>query len=244
MPASRRAFLGLLLLPAVVPAASAVADPAPGDEQSPIDIRPADLTPADLPDLRFEYSRSADIRMTYISTEDSPCDEPGEEETIRAVIPPGAGTLWVGRKRFELLQVHWHNPAEHLLNGHSFPLEQHMVHADADGNLLVLGVWLRHGRPHATIGRLFDDLPAECTPDHQVTDVDLNGLLPKSHRSMRYPGSLTTDPYTEGVSWVMLMQPMSVSRAQARRFAGHFPRGNARDVQPLGERTVQLDVSP
>ncbi|MGH3433785.1 MAG: carbonic anhydrase family protein [Thermocrispum sp.] len=240
MTIGRRA---LLLLPALLPLASAAAEPAePRREQSPIDFRPADLQPADLADLRFDYASSTGVRMTYISTENSPCDEPGDEETIRAVVPPGAGTLRVGRQRYELQQVHWHAASEHLLDGHRFPLEQHLVHTDADGRLLVVAVWLRHGRPHRTLGRLFGALPPECTPDREVADVDLGALLPRSHQSMRYRGSLTTSPYSEDVAWVMLTRPMVLSRPQAQAFAGHFPSGNARGVQPLGDRTVQLDL--
>lgn len=238
---SRRAFLGLLLLPAL-PAASAMAGPAQLS-QSPVDFRPGDIDPADLPDLHFRYSGSTSVRMTYISADDSPCHDPGEEETVRAVIPPGAGTLRVGRREYALQQVHWHTRAEHLLNGYRFPLEQHLVHADADGNLLVVGVWLRYGRPHAALGRLFGRLPEECTPDRMVHGVDLNALLPSSHRSLRYPGSLTTSPFTEGVSWVMLARPLALSRAQAEAFTALFPHGNARGVQPLNDRRVRLDVT-
>lgn len=239
MSISRRSLL--FLIPAALPLAAAAAEPAdPGSEQSPIDFKPGDLTPAHLPELHFDYT-TTDVRMTYISTDDSPCDEPGDEETIRAAVPPGAGSLRVGPTRYDLQQVHWHTRSEHRLNGHSFPLEQHLVHADADGNLLVVGVWLRHGRPHRTLGRLFGELPTECTPDHDVAKVDLNELLPRQHGSMRYPGSLTTSPYTEDVSWVMLTHPVAVSRAQVHAFAGHFPSGNSRGVQPLAGRTVRFD---
>lgn len=240
---TRRAFLGLLLVPAL-PAASAVAGPAQQREQSPIDFRPGDLEPADLPDPRFSYASSTTVTMTYASADDSPCGDAGEEETVRAVVPPGAGTVRVGRRAYELQQVHWHTRAEHLLNGHRFPLEQHLVHRDADGNLLVVGVWIRHGRPHPALGRLFDRLPRECTPDLSVHGVDLNALLPGSHRSMRYLGSLTTAPYTEGVSWLMLARPVPASTAQVEAFSRRFPHGNSREVQPLNDRTVQLDVSP
>lgn len=240
---NRRAFLGLLLVP-VLPTASAAAGPAQQRAQSPIDFRPGELEPADLPDPQFRYSSSTTLTMTYASAEDSPCGDPGEEETVRAVVPPGAGLLRVGRREYQLEQVHWHTRAEHLLNGYRFPLEQHLVHRDADGNLLVIGVWIRHGRPHRTLGRLFGRLPQECTPDLSVDGVDLNAVLPRSHRSMRYPGSLTTKPYSEGVSWLMLTRPIPASVAQVEAFAGRFPHGNSRDVQPLSGRTVQLDVGP
>ena len=42
--------------------------------------------------------------------------------------------------RFELKQFHFHSPGEHLVDGKSFALENHLVHADAGGNLLVLAL--------------------------------------------------------------------------------------------------------
>lgn len=239
----RRSFLALLMVPAI-PAGSAAAVVRDRAEQSPIDFRTADLERYDLPELRFAYSPSATVNLTYISTDDSPCDDPGEEETVRAEVAEGDGMLWIGEREYTLEQVHWHTRSEHLRNGRRFPLEQHLVHTDDSGNHLVVGVWLRYGRRHDMLGRLFADLPNECTPDRTIQGVDLNRLLPDEHRSMRYPGSLTTDPYSEGVSWIMLARPMALSRAQAERFAALFPHGNSRHVQPLNDRTVRTEARP
>lgn len=231
------------MLPAL-PTGSAVASASRvRPEQSPIDFRTSALEPSDLPELRFAYSSSATVKLTYISSAESPCDVAGEEETVRAEVEEGAGTLRVGEREYTLEQVHWHTKSEHLLNGRRFPLEQHLVHGDGQGNHLVVGVWLRYGRPHDTLGMLFRRLPEECTPDRTVAGVDLGRLLPEEHRSLRYPGSLTTDPYSEGVSWIMLARPMALSRAQANGFARLFPHGNARAVQPLNDRTVRTEAS-
>ena len=42
--------------------------------------------------------------------------------------------------QFDLKQFHFHAPSEHLINGRSYPLEAHLVHADKDGNLAVIAV--------------------------------------------------------------------------------------------------------
>ena len=41
---------------------------------------------------------------------------------------------------FRLVQFHFHRPSEHTVNGASFPMEVHFVHANAAGNLAVVSV--------------------------------------------------------------------------------------------------------
>jgi len=62
-------------------------------------------------------------------------------------------------------------------------------------------------------------------------------------RSFRYTGSLTTPPFTTGVSWVVLAQPITFSADQMARFRRIFPHGNSRDVQNIDGRTVRTDVA-
>ncbi|WP_109507273.1 carbonic anhydrase family protein [Nocardioides speluncae] len=233
-----------LAVAAFVPGHAVTAEPDPGKEQSPIDIRHRDLDHALLPVLDFDYPDDSEVTMTYIREDaDDPdgCEVRGEEETVRAEVPPGTASLTVGGDEYELLQVHWHTPSEHHLDGRSYPLEQHLVHRNSDGELLVVGVWVRRGAAHNTLGRLFDHLAEECEPNIAVTDISLRKLLPDRITSYRYPGSLTTAPYSEDVSWVMLTDPVSASARQVALFRDAFPDGNSRDVQPLGDRTVLTD---
>ena len=51
-------------------------------------------------------------------------------------------------------------------------------------------------------------------------------------------GSLTTPPCTEGVLWMVLKQPLTVSRAQFKLFTQLYPM-NARPVQALNGRPVR-----
>jgi carbonic anhydrase len=51
-------------------------------------------------------------------------------------------------------------------------------------------------------------------------------------------GSLTTPPCTEGVLWLVLKQPTTVSREQIKLFSQLFPN-NARPVQAVNGRAVR-----
>ena len=59
----------------------------------------------------------------------------------------GGGNVTVGGKQYRLKQMHWHSPSEHTVDGQRFPVELHMVHASDDGNVTVVAMLYRFGRP-------------------------------------------------------------------------------------------------
>ena len=64
-------------------------------------------------------------------------------------------------------------------------------------------------------------------------------LLPEGGSHYRYPGSLTTPGCSEIVSWVVMADSIAASQDQIDAFAAIYPM-NARPVQPLNERTIEL----
>ncbi|NGN95197.1 carbonic anhydrase family protein [Nocardioides sp. KC13] len=219
----------------------------PGSRQSPIRIRPSTTEPAHLPTLHVHYPHDATVTMTYVREDaDEPdgCTVRGDEETVRAELPPGVGSLTVAGVTYGLRQFHWHTPSEHLVVAREYPIEMHFVHQDSSGHTLVVGVWVTPGPTNRTLGHLYDHLVSECTADDPVGHIDVGALLPRRHTSYRYDGSLTTAPYTEGVQWVMLTDPITASPRQIDRFRAMFPTGNRRDVQDLNGRVVRTDRGP
>jgi carbonic anhydrase len=67
-------------------------------------------------------------------------------------------------------------------------------------------------------------------------------MLPKDRRSFRFAGSLTTPGCTEGVSWIVMKQPVLLSAAQIAAFKGAYDN-NARPVQPINGRPITSDSS-
>ena len=68
--------------------------------------------------------------------------------------------------------------------------------------------------------------------------VDLNELLPQDQRYYQFLGSLTTPPCTEGVLWLVIKQPVALSREQLKLFGQLFPN-NARPVQSVNGRPIR-----
>jgi carbonic anhydrase len=214
-------------------AASGLASPLP--RQSPIDLRRGQITfVRRLPRLRLRYPRRVDV--TLVNT-----GSPGEFATVRADVPAGAAHITVGGVRWELEQFHWHAPSEHEIDGRHTPLEMHFVHT-ADDAILVIAVLIERGRANDAIEPMFGDLPDQPNDTREVSDVALRALVPEKRASFRYMGSLTTPPFTEPVRFVVLADPISVSRRQIGAFRELFEEGNSREVQPLNGRKVRSDV--
>jgi len=243
----RYALLAVLSLSALAPlprAAVQETTPSAGLEQTPIDIRSEDLTfDEHLPALGFSYSTKAALGVINTGS-------PGEHATVRAELQNDANTLTVDNKTYELKQFHFHAASEHELNGEKFPAEMHLVHqaTDGSGKLLVVGVFIKSGKQHAELSKIFSNLPGETDEQRAVSRFNLTRLLPGGLESFRYDGSLTTpDPsgvFKEGVKWVVLAEPIEMSPEQIGNFVQLFPEGNSREVQPLNGRTILTDVEP
>lgn len=242
---SRRSFLvGVPTLAAAslaVPSAStAVAAPP---HQSPISIRSRSAVAApELPELFVDYPSHVDLRIHYVSRDSADpagCTIRDHEETVEAQVPPGTATVHLGDVRYELLQFHFHTQSEHVLDEHRFPVEQHFVHRGPDGQTLVVGLFLTGGGRGGTLqDSVLLELPEECGKEVDKIGADLAGALPHDLSTFRYDGSLTTAPYSEPVSWLVLRQHRAITDSAITNFQQLFPQGDARGLQPLNGRVV------
>ncbi len=153
---------------------------------------------------------------------------------------------WKGRS-YQLLQLHFHDPSEHLLEGVPYPMEMHLVHKDAQGHVLVIGVFLKLGSENQELAkagawikqRLGHRLPEEGEEVSGRLIMDVTHLLPAdTSHYYEYEGSLTTPPCTEGVQWVVLKEPIEISERQVDRFVRAYGP-TARAAQPLHGRQVK-----
>ena len=203
--------------------------------QSPIDIRSENTLFTTLPPLSFLYGSGIPLDVFNNGS-------PGEESTIRADVPMGGGSLFLSGTTFDLIQFHFHTESEHLINGNKAEMELHMVHQSAMGELLVLARFIELGLTNILLDPIFSSLPQNPGDSLAIGGFDLPGLLPTSLASFRYAGSLTTSPYTEGVSWIVLAEPLDLSAVQIDAFRTLFPNGNERPAQDLNGRFVLTDV--
>jgi carbonic anhydrase len=158
--------------------------------------------------------------------------------TVQLNQAPGS-TMTIAGGKYDLLQFHFHAPSEHTVEGKSFPMEIHFVHANSHGELAVIGVMVEEGAANAALAEAWAHLPAHQSAEEMVAgiSVDAAAILPPDGRYHHYKGSLTTPPCSENVRWFVLAEPISMSAAQIAKFeAAAAP--NARPVQPLNARLL------
>ena len=206
-----------------------------GREQSPIDIRTAQARSDSPPKLAFAYPPS-----TFSVANNG--------HTVQAKLEVDAARcgITLGGVAYELQQFHVHAPSEHTLNGKHSPLEIHLVHKSASGDLAVVGLLVEQGAANAELAKVWRLAPDHEGPGGVAVGVNLANVLPSSHVNFRYAGSLTTPPCSEHVHWIVMQTPITMSEDQIVKIeamfaAPEFPDGNCRPVQPLGARTVELD---
>lgn len=236
-----------------------------GTRQSPIDINTADsVYDPQLKPLKISYDPSDCLLLRnngyFFQVE-------FEDSTDSSVI--SRGPL---KNQYRLKQFHFHwgstsdRGSEHTVNNQVYPAELHLVHWNpvkcnnsdeailSENGLAVIGVFLKLGEKHNNLQKLVDALPAIKHKDAAVDffNFDPACLIPRCSDYWTYPGSLTSPPLTECVTWVIMKDPIEVSLEQLAMFrsllytsAGEKQKNmvdNYRPVQPLLKRTIYSTI--
>ncbi len=177
--------------------------------------------------------------------------------TVQLDFEPGS-TVNVNDKTYEFKQVHFHTPAEHLIDGITYPMEMHVVNTlagQSEGETteyLVFSFLFRMGKENKFIEEFVHLIPGHGDKEKREEDVsagtvNLKHLLTynpaynpdevlKSY--FFYKGSLTTPPYTESVKWFVMKTIIDASPGQIRQI-NKIEGDNARRIQALYGRPVE-----
>ncbi|CBG39585.1 carbonic anhydrase [Helicobacter mustelae] len=193
-----------------------------GKEQSPIDIKTKEAVSANFPfAMQYHKGDAKVINKGY---------------TIQAKYKNAGGVDFDGQ-HYGFVELHFHLPAENLINGKPHNLEMHLVHKNDKDELLVVGVFFKLGMKNLALQRLLANIPSKKGGYKILKDVDIHDILPEKKHYYYFMGSLTTPPCTEGVRWVVLDQEIPISSKQLKIFKKHMNK-NIRHVQPLHGRKV------
>ena len=196
-----------------------------GRYESPIDIVASATRDTDPP--RIEYRAASH-------------DIVNNGHTIEVDVDSG-DQIRVSDVTYELKQFHFHTPSENHIRGRSFPLEAHFVHAASDGRLAVLAVMFEVGAENPVLAKFWRGLPSHPGEHHplHLEPQDLLGLMPEGGGTFVFPGSLTTPPCSEGVTWIVFETPVTVSRAQVDGLLHIFGHSNNRPIQNRNGRPIE-----
>ena len=158
--------------------------------------------------------------------------------TIQVNFIPGSKISFDGRE-FELKQYHFHAPSENHINGESYPMEVHLVHADPAGNLAVVAVMFVEGETNTSLASVWSFMPGiEGGKQDMPSGVSAEGILPANRHYYRFNGSLTTPPCSEGVLWIVMKESVTASKDQIEKFAKVMQHPNNRPIQEINARAV------
>lgn len=216
-----------------------------GRNQSPININ--GTTEDSLFKLQFHYqavpmsilNNGHTIQINYNNVNDSNENkvEIGGKSYLMASAIQHNSNISISGEQYKLLQIHFHSPSEHRVNGESFPLEAHFVHINAQNQLAVVGVIFKRGNSNSFLSQLWNNMPTSAGPATTYNNIVVNGhkLLPASKSYYHYRGSLTTPPCSEGVRWFVMRNYAEVSDSQVQKF-NSIVGNNNRPIQARNKR--------
>jgi len=200
-----------------------------GRQQTPVAIDTDSAITMALPALNFSYADNSNTPFVH------------NGHTVQVNFPsPATNSVEVAGGTYNLLQFHFHASSEHTIDGESFPLEMHLVHADASGNLLVVTVFIKEGAANAAYDQLVANVPSQPSNTSKTIagPFDPLDLLPTDRGYYAYSGSLTTPPGSEGVSFGLFKTAVELSAAQIEAIKTAIGVDNHRPIQPVNDRVI------
>ena len=213
-----------------------------GKRQSPIHIEDNTTLQGPVEPLRFAFQPSAGWVVN-------------NGHTIQVDVN-GDNSVTVRGSTFKLVQFHFHHPAEEKINGKTSAMVVHLVHRNELNQLAVVAILLDTketldansgsgissvmGSGNSFIQKVWTYMPIDKGDRVPLPENLLNmaELLPANQQYFQFFGSLTTPPCSEGVLWMVMKQPVEISKEQLRLFAQLFPM-NARPLQAVNARPVR-----
>lgn len=151
---------------------------------------------------------------------------------------------------YDFKQMHFHTPAEHLIDGITYPMEMHIVtmkppkEKNGTPRYLVIGILFKEGKANKFIDEFLNLIPKK---EHSLTPLEkgtvrLDDLFSSDElhdvgNFYHYQGSLTTPPYTETVQWFVFKPIVEASPEQIITIS-NIEGNNARHIQGVFSRGI------
>jgi len=197
-----------------------------GGKQSPIDLSHVVVDPG--------------LQPLQLEVEPTPIALLNNGHVIEEEYEPGS-TLQFEGLVYHLEQFHFHTLSEHTVRGHYGAMELHAVFKDDLVNttkIAVVGMRYTIGSDNRFLAALLAHGLPEKAGDHvdAVDTITLADGLTDTAAYYTYPGSLTTPPCSENVTWIVLTRVAELSTQQFEAFRHIL--GN--DFRPLQERNGRV----
>jgi carbonic anhydrase len=142
-----------------------------------------------------------------------------------------AGKISFDGLSYSLQKIEFHSPSEHIIRDKFYPLEIHLFHKSDAGKTLIIAIFAEIGLENPAF------LPVASQKIPQNFEINPSELLPKSLGYYSYTGSLPYPPCTEGVKWLVMKSPITISATQLATITRIVGR-NSRLPQPVYLREI------
>lgn len=140
---------------------------------------------------------------------------------------------------YQLKHIILHSPAEHQIKQKNYAAELQLVHQNKQGDTVILAVMIEEGEAHAGLDKVIQlPIKAEMTPMPLKLRLTPAEFMPGKSAYMRYSGSLTSPPCTEGVQWVVMKAPITASKQQLTQLGTLLGGANNRPIQATTGRMI------
>ncbi|XP_065219703.1 uncharacterized protein LOC135845167 [Planococcus citri] len=234
--------------------------------QSPVDITLAKAQERDLPPLAIHFPWNSSEEMVSIENTGYYLEVLLPHEVEERPFISG-GPLYNARYIFEQLHFHWSEDlycgSEHLLAGRCYSTEVHVVyyyeiygsfeeacnHPDGVAVLTFFGDLSADDSDNPDLKYLIQEFSKVTEPESKTSgsfnkEFRFLDVIFKQKTYFSFPGSLTTDPYSECVTWIICPEPFDISSRQLEAFRtlkakdGHNLNHNDRERQKFSNRPV------
>jgi carbonic anhydrase len=213
-----------------------------GKMQSPVNIITDNTVKGNLSPIVFEY------QPFLLSLMDN-----GRTVEVSA---RGSNNILLNEKRYRLVGIHFHKPSEEVFNGERAEMSAHLVHEHYDGSKVIVAVmmssssqlfaasekrrWWATSEENPLFQIILSNVPLVKNQSSSPRNVVINPLqlLPEDRTYFTYMGSLTEPPCTEGVTWIIMKNPLIVTAQQIHSF-GQIYTNNFRPLQLQGDRIIK-----
>ncbi|XP_051149461.1 alpha carbonic anhydrase 4-like isoform X2 [Andrographis paniculata] len=197
-------------------------------------------SPIDLVNERVEVSPMlGGLKRTY---KPAPAVIKNRGHDITVTWQGDAGGVVINRTEYQLLQCHWHTPSEHTVDEKRFKMEIHLVHKNLAGQISVVGILYKLGRPDPFLAKLLENIKTCGHKGTNIGVVDPWDIKFGSRKYFRYVGSLTVPPCTEGVLWTILKKVRTVSQEQMRALRDAVHDGFEDNARPIQRNSGTMPV--
>jgi carbonic anhydrase len=135
---------------------------------------------------------------------------------------------------YELIQIHFHVPAEHEINGKKYAMEAHLVNQDDEGDTVAIAVLFTEGEKNTFLSNFYQMVKSKS--NQGMLQLSPSELIPQGG-FYSYSGSLTT-PSCAPVTWVVMKNTKTVSQHQLDVFKDKVIPMNARPIQARENRDI------